>query len=350
MDFAWLIFTVLDDLEMKSGYTWLADWAPLSALAVTASLVIHVSLLVVARAFSIKEFENYAMSEILQALAGMFMIGALLVMLGSALDLAHGFIAGDLQCGATAMHIGTTNQSTMDDAYDAIRCRLQDKARAIADIQSEVTTGGDAWNKFNQMNVQLSLLGITFLKGDWFGDLYRETETIRITNNLATVMLIGLNAQSAVLLYLKANALTMFIPLGVLLRSFYFSRGAGALFLAFGIGMYFIFPVFYVLLDPGFVPAPPKSPEAAQPVAFQPYCYATMSSTVSVIKTMQAGGLGTTSALNQASVRDELSKSYIELMLHPLVALFLTLVFIRYMMTVLGADAFDLMRMVSKVV
>ncbi len=349
MDFAWLLLS-LEDITIKNNVTWLNSWAPLSAMAVMTSLIIHTALLVVARAFSIKELENYSMSEILQAVAGAVMVGALLVMLSSALDIAHGFIAGDLYCGGKSIHIGTTNGSTMDEAYDAIRCRLQEKAATVADIQSQVTTGFDAWNKFNQMNAQMSALGITFLKGDWFGDLYRETETIRITNNLATVMLIGLNAQSAVLLYMKYNMLNMFIPLGVLLRSFYFSRGAGALFLAVGIGMYYIFPVFYVLLDPGFIPAPPKTAEQSQPVTFQPYCYATMSSTVSVIKTLQAGGLGTTATLQQASVRDELSKSYIELMLHPLVALFLTLVFIRYMMTVLGADAFDLVRMVGKVV
>lgn len=345
----WPVFA-FSDLTIKGGITWLNSWFPLSIAAVFVSLVMHTAFLMVARAFSIKEFENYAMSEMLQAVAGAVMIGALIVMINSSLDIAHSFIAGDLVCNSQPVHIGTTNQSTMDEALDAIRCRLQEKARAVADVQSSINTGADTWADFNLMNLQASILGITFLKGDWIGSLYKETETKRITNNLATVILIGLNAQSALILYIKNNALNMFIPLGILLRSFYFTRGAGALFLSLGVAMYFIFPIFYVLLDPNFIPAPPTGQDQGQAEIPQPYCYATMSSTVSVIQTLQAGGLGTTKALAQESIRDELSKAYIELMLHPLVAFFLTMVFVRYMMTVLGSDAFEVVRMVSKVV
>lgn len=345
----WPVFA-FSDFTIKGGITWLNSWFPLSVAAVFVSLVIHTAFLMIARAFSIKEFENYAMSEMLQAVAGAVMIGSLIVMVNSSLDIAHSFIAGDLVCHGTPMHIGSTNDSTMDEALDAIRCRLQEKASAVAKIQSDVSTGFDTWMDFNLMNLQASILGITFLKGDWIGSLYKETETKRITNNLATVILIGLNAQSALILYIKNNALNMFIPLGVLLRSFYFTRGAGALFLSLGVGMYFIFPLFYVLLDPNFIPAPPAAADQGQAEIAQPYCYATMSSTVSVIQTLQAGGMGTTKALAQESIRDELSKAYIELMLHPLVAFFLTMVFVRYMMTVLGSDAFEVVRMVSKVV
>jgi hypothetical protein len=340
----------LSDLFIKNGVTWLNSWAPLSAMAVMVSFIIHATLLMIGRAFQIKEFENYASSEILQAVATAVMIGSLIVMLNSALDIAHSFIAGDLVCNGQSIHIGSTNQSTMDEAYDAIRCRIQEKAAKVGQIQGAMTTGADTWAEFNLINLQASALGITFLKGDWITSLYSSTETKRITNNLATVMLIGLNGQSAVAAYLKANMLNMFVPLGILLRSFYFTRGVGALFISFGIGMYFIFPVFFVLLDPGFTPSPPEPPAQQIPINQQPYCYATMSNTVSVIQTLQAGGLGTTSVLEQANIRDELSKSYIQLMVHPLVAFFLTMVFVRYMMTVLGSDAYEVMRMVSKVV
>ncbi|MFH0885452.1 MAG: hypothetical protein V1861_07120 [Candidatus Micrarchaeota archaeon] len=345
----WPVFA-FSDLTIKGGITWLNSWFPLSIAAVFVSLVIHTAFLMIAKAFSIKEFENYATSEMLQAVAGAVMIGSLIVMINSTLDITHSFIAGDLVCHGKSVHIGTTNQSTMDEALDAIRCRLQEKASAVASIQSTINTEAETINYFNIMNLQASILGITFLKGDWIGDVYKSTETKRITNNLATVILIGLNAQSAVILYIKSNALTMFIPFGILLRSFYFTRGAGALFLAMGVGMYFIFPLFYVLLDPNFIPAPPMESDQAQADIPQPYCYATMSSTVSVIQTLQAGGMGTTRILAQESIRDELSKAYIELMLHPLVAFFLTMVFVRYMMTVLGSDAFEVVRMVSKVV
>ena len=115
-----------------------------------------------------------------------------------------------------------------------------------------------------------------------------------------------------------------------------------------GIGMYFLFPIFFVLLDPGFVASPPPV-EPAVPNLNQ-YCYATMSSTVSVLTSIEAAGLGSSAELTVANVGEELSKSYVSLMLHPLVALFLTLIFVRYMMTMLGGDAYEITKMVSKVI
>jgi hypothetical protein len=215
-------------------------------------------------------------------------------------------------------------------------------------VQDTYATGAATWADFLGLNSAVSLFGITVFKGDWVESLYKKTETTRITNNLATVLLIGLNAQSALLEYLRLNMLTVFIPVGILLRSFYFTRSVGALFIAMGIGMYFLFPIFFVLLDPGFVASPPPV-EPAVPHLNQ-YCYATMSSTVSVLTSIEAAGLGSSAALTVASVGEELSKSYISLMLHPLVALFLTLIFVRYMMTMLGGDAYEITKMVSKVI
>src|SRR5208283_5147328 len=201
--------------------------------------------------------------------------------------------------------------------------------------------------EFNFLNMAASVFGVTFLKGDWVSSVYGDTETMRITNNLATVMLIGLNAQSALLEYMRVNLLNIFLPVGILLRSFYFTRGPGALLISLAIGMYFLFPVFYILLDPGFVPAPPETSTA--PPA-HPYCYATMSTSVSMVNTMQSAGVGTSSSLSFDEMREDLSKSYVSLMLQPLVALFLSLVFVRYMMSVLGGDAYELTKMVSKVI
>lgn len=142
--------------------------------------------------------------------------------------------------------------------------------------------------------------------------------------------------------------LDVFLPVGLLLRCFYLTRGAGALMISIGIGMYFIFPVFFVLLDPGFTPSPP--PKAVVLPAQQAYCYATMGNTVSLLNSIQSSGTGTTSTLGVEMDRNDLTESYISLIVHPLVALFLTMVFIRYMMTVLGGDPYELTKMVGKVI
>lgn len=337
----------------NAGVNWQGMWLPLCILAVLATVMFHSLLLMFGRAFNIKELESFATSEILQAAATAFIAIFLVTIIGGALALAAGYIHGSLPCNGGTMLIGantavtTKGNSVMDDAYLAIECTLQERALSVASIQQGILTSDTAAAEFNFLNMAASIFGVTFLKGDWVSSVYSDTETMRITNNLATVMLIGLNAQSELLEYMRLNLLNIFLPVGILLRSFYFTRGPGALFIAVAIGMFFMFPVFYLLLDPGFVPA---APEAAGAPPAHPYCYATMSTSVSMVNTMQSAGVGTSTTLSFAQMREDLSKSYITLMLQPLVALFLTLVIVRYMMSVLGGDAYELTKMVSKVI
>ncbi len=335
----------IHDVFWNGGVAWMDNWLPLSILAVLVAVFVHSLILMFARAFYMKELESFAISEILQAGATAFMAIFLVVMVSSALQIASNVIAGSVSCQGTSINIAP-GVGVMDDAYSAIQCRLQSEAQSVAAIQATVLDG--AGGDFAALNLAMSLFGITFFKGDWIGSLYKKTETERITNNLATVMLIGLDAQYMLVDYLRNNMLDVFIPVGILLRSFYFTRGPGALFIALGVGMYFIFPVFFVLLDPGFTAAPPSP--SAPTSSYTPYCYATMTTAVSVITSLEASGLGSTAGISLETSRNDLVDAYIGLMLHPLVSLFLTLVFVRYMMTVLGGDTYELTKMVSKVI
>jgi len=335
-----------------NGLGWAYTYIPMTLVAVMVAILIHTIMLMAGRAFHIRELESFAMSEILQAAATAVIAIFLVTMLESALGVAGGLIYGEITCGGTTTTITgvetiTAGQTTaMDAAYEVIKCRLQERAKAVAGVQKKIME--DSYWDFMTLNLQASVFGITAFKGEWISSVYERTERMRISNNLATVMLIGLNAQYALAEYLRINLLSIFIPVGVLLRSFYFTRGPGALFMALGIGMYFIFPVMYILLDPGFVKLP--QPEAAPQMPQSHYCYATMSSAVSLISTMQTEGVGSTANLEFGDYRTNLKKSYTALMLHPLIALSLTLVFVRYIMSVLGGDTYELTRMVSKVI
>jgi hypothetical protein len=330
-----------------AGETWKYGWLPLIILAVMVALIFHTTIMMLARAFGIKEIETFAKSEMLQTWATAVMAIFLVVMVGSAMELAAQMIHGELRCGDEVIRIDSTDsESAMENAFDAVRCRLQTRALEVAKIQGALAEGSAS--DFNRLNIGLSMFGVTFFKGDWVGSWYEAVETKRITNNLATVLLIGLNAQSAVLQYIKVNALNVFIPVGILLRAFYFTRSVGALFISVGIGMFFIFPVFFVLLDPGFTASTP--PTALIGGQQTPYCYATMSNTVTTIQASESEGGTAVSNLAMEQLGEDLSKSYISLILHPLVALFLTMAFVKYMMTVLGGDTYELTKMITKVV
>jgi hypothetical protein len=342
------------------------DWLPLTILAVMVAILINGLLFAIGKGFSFKELETFAMSEMLQAGATAFMAIFLVMMVGGAMSLVQQFIAGDVACGGTTIKISQANPSStpttasevessqanaaMGKAFDVIRCRLHGRAAEISALQGSILNDGGVFNSFNALNAFGSLFGIPVFKGDWVNSLYQETETMRLNNNLATVLLIGLNAQYALANYLQANMIQIFIPVGILLRSFYFTRSPGALMIAIGIGMYFLFPAFFIILDPGFIPAPPIVTSPLTKEQVQPYCYPSLKNTVTVLATVEGTGLGGTKALTLESVREKLAESYIALMIHPLIALSLTMVFIRYMMSVLGADTYELTKMVGKMI
>jgi hypothetical protein len=332
------------------GETW-SNWIPMSILAVMIALIIHAALLMFARAFSIQELEKYAQSEILQAVATAVMAISLVGLIGFAASFSTSVVSGHVLCDGESINIGEYKEGdptkTFEGPLDVVRCRLQQKAAAIAEVQDRLTTGAYTWSKFFLQNVMLSALGVTFFRGDWIGALFEETETIRITNNLATVLLVGINTISFLVLYIKSSMLSFFIPAGILLRSFHFTRGAGAFFIALGVGLYFIFPVLFVLLDPGFVQVDIPS-QIGGAIIQENLCYPTMSAAVTVMETNTQAATGAPIAAGR--LRDQLAQAYVGLILHPMVAFFLTLAFIRYMMVILGGDTYALMRMVSKVI
>jgi len=328
------------------GNIWYG-WLPLSVAAIIVAVVFNTALLMIGRAFSVKELQAYAESEILQAGATFFMAVFLVVLVGGTLEVINDYyLHGTVQCGSQTIQITTAGDpgQAMDGAYQDISCNLETQATEIAAIQDYIFADASTASEFNSLNSQFSFFGITVYRGDWNTALYQATEEKRITNNLATVLIIALDSESALAAYLQATMLTIFLPVGILLRSFQLTRGVGALMIALGIGFYFIFPVFFVLLDPGFTPTPVPAATPSQP---QVYCYATMSSTASMI---QSVGVGSTSDLVTELSSSDLSQAYVALLVHPLVALFLTLVFVRYIMTILGGEPYELMKMVGKLV
>ncbi|MFH1393439.1 MAG: hypothetical protein ABII71_02550 [Candidatus Micrarchaeota archaeon] len=328
---------------------WDAVWMPLSMLAVVTVITIHILVRMLAKAFSMREMERYADSEIMQAGATALMAIFLVIMINSALELSQDMISGELQCGDDNIRIAMDDsESAMSEALDGIRCRIQEKALEVSKVHEAVFAEKDGWTDFHTQSIMLGIFGITIYKGDWDGDLFSYTETLRITNNLATVILIALNAQAFLILYIKHNMLTVFLPVGILLRSFHVTRGAGALFIATAIGFYFVFPIMFLLLDPGFVHIPLEPPPPSP--AGTKFCYPTMASTATIVSSLEVAGFGSTNLLTMDTVRDVLTESYVSLMLHPLIALFVTLMFIRYLMTLLQGDTFELMKMVSKVI
>jgi hypothetical protein len=351
--------------EMAGGETWEQVWLPLTLAAVITVFIIYTTFLMFARAFNIRELEMYSKSEMLDTAATAFMAISLVMLVNGAIAMSATVLA--IGAGAEMpeegyveevevvyiceepMHININEEAGMDQMIDGIRCRIKEKASQIRDVQKNVAIGSEARDEFNLRNFDLSIIGITIFKGEWLPDTYKSTEMRRIVNNLATTLLVSLNAQIYLLSYIKANMIHIFLPMGILLRAFKFTRGVGALFISLAVGLYFIFPVVFTLLDPGFVGVVLPEPAELTPPTL--YCYPTMSAASAVYSVSQQSAASVGAAdLDMGDLKDALSEVYISLIIHPLISLFITLIAVRYMMSVLGGDAYALVKMVTKVI
>ncbi len=347
------------------GATWEQLWLPLTMMAVITVFIIYTAFLILARAFNIRELEMYSKSEMLQTAATAFIAIFLVALVNGAIGLSATVLAigagEEVEGGYTPtvevlyicedeqLSIKINSERGMDQMIDGIRCRIKEKAVQVASAQRSAATGSGTWAEFNVKNMDISMFGITIFRGDWVPSLYEGTETKRIINNLATVLLVSLNAQIFFLSYVKSNMIHVFLPMGVLLRGFNFTRGVGALFMSMAIGLYFVFPVVFTLLDPGFVGV--VVPEAAPMADISQYCYPTMSSATTMFTMAQesSAAIGTGS-LEMGNLKDALAKVYVSLLVHPLISLFLTLIVVRYLMTILGGDPYALVKLVTKVI
>lgn len=60
-------------------------------------------------------------------------------------------------------------------------------------------------------------------------------------------ILVSISVQQALLLFIAATALTVMLPLGLILRTFYPTRKLGGFFIALTVGLYVVLPLSYVL-------------------------------------------------------------------------------------------------------
>lgn len=336
------------ELTPGSDLLMVPEWIALVFAATMTVFIIHIVILMLARAFNITDLKAYAESEMMQAVATFFMAGFILLLLPSAADFAYKQMlsGGQLECGGTTYHIGD-NESAFADGLDIVKCRLLEKAAAMSDIKSEIRSTASDNGFFDYLNKRTSYMGYTEWEGDWDSWTYQTTESYRYANILATNLLVALNAQAFFIVYLKKNMIQFFLPLGIIFRGFNFTRAIGAFFIALAIGMYFILPVVFLLTDPGFVRMPPTASVMTNPTT----CYKTFSGAINLVDLPYVEGIGSMQRqISMNAMISDLSGVYLGLLIHPLVVLSITLIFIRYGMSLLGGETMDLMRLAGRVV
>jgi len=335
------------------------QWYTLGIAASMTVITVYALLYALGHAFRMAELERHSKSEILNAIATALMVLFFIFVVGQMEEFSlryflgcQGGIGAQLVCPSFKCAGTDVSIDELKNSISLLQCRMSEKAQAFSDLQGELTSSAVSLNPFsvfNRLNFYVSIIGIPIFSGMWISPWFNEAEIYRLLNAFLTNMLIGINAMIVVGDYVKANMLSFFLPLGMILRSTPFTRGIGAFFMALAIGMYFVFPVLYIITDPGFV-KPAYNP-ATSVVSGTPLCYPTFSSvSYSVHSSISSGQSSGGTQLSLSQLRTDLASIYVSILLQPFVVFAMTIVFVRYLTYIFGGEPADILRATAKVI
>lgn len=323
------------------------EWLMLSVLCTFLCFLIYLVLYTIGRSFNIQDLERSSKAEIMQAFASLVLISMIVVVVNSGTAFALQLVSGQAYCQIGSGTGASYQFEGMDTAFDFFKCKVGEKAYALGKIQDSLySAAGDLYIQESQ---SVGLLGLPVFTGKYVSSIVTKIEKLRLLNNYTTTTLMNLNAITGLAIYLQNNLLNFFLPAGLLLRAFKWTRGIGAFFIAGALSFYFIFPVLFVVTDSTFVPAPPDISVGYEADNFcLPSFSGTVATTALVAPEANIGGTSETFSIeNAVSV---VAKVETDILSRFIVVFAVTLVFMRYMMSLLGGDVSTLMRAVTKVV
>jgi hypothetical protein len=318
------------------------------AITVLLTVIFGIALLyMTAVAFRHERFKRWLLGELLQAFASAMMIVGLVAI---AYFLSSASLA-ILQAQSIGIHDnyagwGIDANAFNNQAQAGPLAYLQAKL-GILDIQMDTLYQDTVKTDMRVERAEWTCI-IFFgmeIKCGW--DLHPKTEALHALAYKLVELRVAINAMLVMVQYIGTNFLTVFLPIGIVLRAFPFTRGAGGLIIALVLGFYFVFPVLYALGDMS-LDANLQRPDSTflnSPLANQ--CIFSDSSLALNAQAMDAGAVaGADGFISHTS--GLLATLTIQAILVPLLSLAGTVFFIRAISPLLGSESQDMVYGMSK--
>ncbi|MFA5108074.1 MAG: hypothetical protein WC492_00905 [Candidatus Micrarchaeia archaeon] len=323
------------------------NWTGMAMIAIAICLFANALLLVAGKVLNMPRLEKMAESEFFQSSASAMMIVGLCTMVAFAFTLlAEGQI---LPKGTTTQCMGTPVDVWEESPFAIIQCKLQDKITYTEDLFNRAIEADKVPEVLSSSCI--FVFGVPVYCGDWDVATHAKMEKCHYIANRMVPLGISLHAQYMFVDYLANNMMSIFLPLGILLRIFPPLRGIGGLFIGIAIGFYIVFPVTYILLDPTTVK---PDPAALIPVddAQLNQCYTSFSGMVSLntVSNLKSATTGSKSSPDIDEVGLEIASLQVETFFNPLAALAATMLFINALAPVLGGDTGNMLHFLAKTV
>lgn len=328
---------VLPTLETK----WIdLGWILYGIITIVLCIAIATIVYIIGHVLDAQNLKRWSLSEGLNSIASAIMIILLILFLQHAFSyLTDSLLEGNiLQCK------GMEHEAAEPIIF--AKCRVEEQIVVLDDLYDQIYVTTAAWEK--QASRCYSFLGFTVWCGDWYGNTRKQIESGYLLTNKIIPLTIGLHSVWVFLDYISKTMLTIFLPLGLLLRAFPISRGVGGLLVAIAIGAYFIFPVLFVMLDPSFTTRPAGIDPPFLDNAYG--CYPGFKGGIVLSNVINSQETYEYTIFSFQRIGDILVEITIRALFYPFVAFAASIALILALTPLLGGDSGDTLRLIGKTI
>lgn len=316
------------------------------------SFFIVVLLQMVAKAFSIQGLNMWVRAEYAQVAVSFLIIFFALAMVTAGNTVASRITANVAAASGNIPLAGIINDplNPLANPTKIGQAYIGKLLRCEADMYSTIFIYNFFTEFFNKMSIDTT--GNEPIGGGWaLGGVVSLLHYL--DNNLLYLALFNY-VQYFVLQFSQFTMLQVFLPIGLILRAFPATRGAGGLVTAFALGFAFVFPICYVLI----VAMMPNAgaicsqielkvlPEAQQ--AHSDPCLNNEGAQMVKYYQLKSEKGRVTGIIT--FIQESINIFFLQAMFYPLVALIVTFTFIRQTGSLMGADLAEIGRGLMKII
>lgn len=224
------------------------SWQLLAVIAAAASVGLAALWYALARLFVVEELQKFARGEIVHALSMVVLVAFFIVFVDVAVEVANILMAESTRIGAPNLWLAMQDPEAKASPFTVgyfytitmRRCMtaLYKRIVCVASIPLafvDISPAAEGTAPSPTLTFATALTQLIYNVA--FG----------LTTNLVYLIL-AFDVQKYILSFSQATMLTVFLPLGVVLRALPFTRAMGNLFVAIAIGFYFVHPLTYGII------------------------------------------------------------------------------------------------------
>ncbi|VVB73292.1 Uncharacterised protein [uncultured archaeon] len=344
----------LTNVWVNSGFPWEASALILTFIAFSVSALAYM----LSRVFISKDLEKWAKIEFMYALSSVILVAFLIFLVdfmavkatefGVLLSADRDYLSSQVAADQSPFAIANFYITTM---ANCVRARYIDMF-ALSFVPKLL------------LSLEITTKSFTFVIPGFVGGILMQLlNTVLSATYTLTYLLYTLDFQRHLLVFARETMLTIFLPVGIVLRAFPFTRSSGNLFIAIAIGFYFVYPTAYGMVLA--ISKPVSLIEGSCGIhGFKDVTsYFDSSSWVNdatggafSLKTMSFATLGLSSVFSMmfgaatyvthlglllANLGSVLSELMLYVMFYPIVVIIVTYTFIKGFSTFLGVEAQD---------